>query len=443
MKIKCYIIISVLIFILLSGCTSKIKEPENRSLKVLTFNASGFNATYGNFFFATHPNVTLSVISIAENLQPGTNINMTIVDLLEKENPDVVVLSQENISYLKSQNKLVSLSDYIKKNDVDVSDYTPAVRSLLIDDQNNYYGLTPTFVGSALYYNKKLFNNNGIEYPTNGLTWDDLFQLSQRFIKENNNEFAFYDKSYENPFMMAMYIGEGSGLSFYQNKKFTFNTNAWEKIFTNVVTCIKTEACYKKQEAAESKPLKGVDIVSLESENYPFLRGNIAMAVDDSNLYVKLTTNKERYKDIDWGLVTLPVSPENPDLGNRISLDHIFSIPQDSHNKDVAWELIEYINGKDFERVLPYINHTDLPVRRNSADDNENISLDPFYMLGRANETVINELRDLPKSVIMRMDESSTQNLADVKSGEISVREALEKINMDLQVALTQAEGQK
>jgi hypothetical protein len=106
----------------------------------------------------------------------------------------------------------------------------------------------------------------------------------------------------------------------------------------------------------------------------------------------------------------------------------------------VAWELIEYINGKDFERVLPYINNTDLPVREKSAGEDENISSEPFYRLGRANETVINDLRGLPKNVIIEMDESSSRNLADMMSGEITVREGLERMDMDLQAALTQSQ---
>ncbi|WP_265332117.1 hypothetical protein [Paenibacillus sp. NAIST15-1] len=38
--------------------------------------------------------------------------------------------------------------------------------------------------------------------------------------------------------MMALHIGEGSGLSFYhaRNKQFALNAHGWEHVFENVLT---------------------------------------------------------------------------------------------------------------------------------------------------------------------------------------------------------------
>ena len=93
-----------LIAVLIAGCESKPEVPEHINVKVLAFNATAFNDSYGNFFLASHPNADLTVVSVLEQSPSGqVDLNQKILDIMKKEQPDVVELSMDFIDFLQSQ----------------------------------------------------------------------------------------------------------------------------------------------------------------------------------------------------------------------------------------------------------------------------------------------------------------------------------------------------
>ena len=428
----------ILLFVaVLAACSKEPTGPEEPvTLNVLAWNEKIFNERYGDFFIATHPNYDIHVISVAGNLKPGEDLNLAVNNLINDENPDLIVLPMEFHAVLKENGQLVSLMDRIKGDDFNLSEFTPAVMNSLQDAEGQIYGLTPTFIGSALYYNKKLFEANNVPLPTDSMTWSQVFELAQRFPNTLDNETRQYglyrpdsDSSY--PFMMALRIGEGSGLSFYSNNKFTFSSKSWEEIFQNVADCFQTEVCFDKSQM-EAAPTS--DRNEVERRSYPFLAGNIAMAVENSSLYRFLVANRERYKELDWDVVSMPVSAEQPDTGNGINMSEIFSISKNSDQAEAAWDLIRYVCGEEYARILPRVNPDDLPARPAAHELDEKMGV--FYKLKYTNNTLTHKLRELPKPVIVKMDELSQRYFPELISENITVAEALKMIEQELQTVL-------
>ncbi|AJY74337.1 hypothetical protein VN24_06810 [Paenibacillus beijingensis] len=401
---------------------------------MLTWNEQTFNQKYGNLFLATHPNYDLNVISVMEHLKPGEDINQVVESLVTKENPDLLSLQMDLFAVLKEQGRLASFTDWIKKDKFDLTGYTPGVLDQMKDEQGHLYGLAPTFVGSALYYNKKLFETNNIPFPTDLMTWDDVFAVAQRFPNKAGSDtpqIGFYHPNSSNPFLMALRIGDSSGLSLYNAQKFTLSTKAWEGVFQNVTECFKAQACFDGSHADTSQT---TSIEVMQKRNHPFLGGNIAMAIDDSSLYRTLLTNKQRYPDLDWGIVSFPISNEHPDMGNNIALNEVLSIPLHAKEPEGAWEFINYVCGADYARMLPRVNPDELPARQSAG--NEDDMLGSFYKLERVNNQMTNKLRELPRPVIAKMDEVSQTYIPDILADKTTVSEALQMMEQELQLAL-------
>lgn len=419
------------LLILLSGCQGQLEEKhEPRTLKVLAFNEKGFNQLYGNFFLATHPNYSLEVISIFENFSPGMNMTDTIEELIAKESIDVISIPMESYSVLQETGKLISLDEMITKDRFDLTNYSPAIIDFLRNEEGKIHGLAPIFVGDALFYNRDLFDHYRISYPGDFMTWDEVFELAHKFpnFKEDQTpQFGLYHKKTANPFMMALTIGEGSGLSIYGNKKFTLNSPSWEKVFKEVTLCFKLRVCFDPNQAESTKSLKLED---LQKESYPFLTGNIAMTVADSSLY-RILNEKDR--EFEWGITTLPVSPEHPNMGNGIEMNDIFAIPSNNKETEGAWEFIKYVSGNDYARLLPQINTMDLPAR---VSENQEESIKAFYKLEKVNNTLINELRELPPEVLSKIDEISPRYMSEIMSDQRTVQESLQLMEEELQLAL-------
>lgn len=427
---KFYFLLSILI--LLSGCQAESEGNQgDRTLKVLAFNERVFNQLYGNFFLATHSNYSLEVISIFENLTPGTNMTTTIEELIAKGDIDLISIPMESYSVLQKTDKLLSLDEMIKKDKFDLTNYSPAIIDFLKDEQGKIHGLTPTFVGDALYYNKSLFDNYRIQYPKDFITWGEVFELAHRFPVSKDDQtpqFGFYHKEAANPFMMALTIGEGSGLSFYGHEKFTLNTPSWDKIFNEVTSCFKAQNCFDPNQAEQTE---SQTLESAQKESNPFLSGNIAMAGADSNLYRILEEKKDN--DFEWGIATLPVSADNPNMANGIAINEIFSIPSNNKDTEGAWEFIKYVSGNDYARLLPQINNIDLPARVNE-DQEEQIKA--FYRIERVNNTLVNDLRELPPEMLPKIDEISQKYMSEILSDQSTVTESLQRMEEELQLTL-------
>lgn len=426
-------IVVLVILIVLTGCSQESKVPEgNVKLKVLAWNERVFNETYGNYFMARYPNYDLDVISLIEYIKAGDDISKVVNDLISTENPDVVVLPMDQYELLRDQNKLIPLNARIKKDGFDLKAISPAITDYLTDDQSQIHGLAPSFIGTALYYNKKLFDANGIPYPADHMTWDEVFNLTERFPKTADNgmkQYGLYHRKSGNPFFMALDIGEGSGLTIYNQTKFTLNTKAWADVFSNVGNCFKTEACYTPNSGNDTSTNRD----EVEMRSYPFLGGNVAMSIDESSLYQTLKMNTDRYSGLDWGVVSLPESTDQPGTGNGITINNIFSIPVESKQANAAWDLIKYVCGKEYDRLFSRITGTELPVRTHTDGSDENAQ--PFYELEHINNNLLRTLRELPKQVIARMDEVSENDMRDIISGKMTVAEALDKIEFELQEA--------
>ncbi|CAM4425202.1 ABC transporter substrate-binding protein [Paenibacillus tarimensis] len=429
-------IIPVLLAIGLAGC-AETEQQEPVTLKVLTWSEQYFNQNYGDLFTAKNSEYDLQVTSLSERLEPGEDLNQAVEKAVEEVNPDLLALNMDYYLHLREQGKLATLTDWMNKDDINLNEFMPAVVSYLKDDQQELHGLTASFTGSALYYNKRLFREKGIPYPQGTMTWDEVFKLADSFTKMGTDQgrtYGFVSKESAYPFMMALKIGEASGLNFFRSHTFTFNTPAWEKVFAQVLTCHSNKTCY----AAMPDTTMKTNIVEQEKETYPFLKDHVAMAVDSSDLYRVLTYNEKRYEGLDWGVLPMPVSNEQPDTGSGISISHVFSIPAQAKHKDQAWEFIRYISSEEYAKTMSSVNPYELPIRT-GEEQNEEINV--FYNMKAINNSLNRTLRRLPAEVIMEMDEVTEKYVTAFLEKELSLSDALNRMNDELQSLYDQSEG--
>ncbi|MGC9335616.1 MAG: ABC transporter substrate-binding protein, partial [Anaerolineae bacterium] len=77
---------------------------------------------------------------------------------------------------------LENLQPYVERDNYDLDEYWP----YLLDSaryEGDVYGLPRDIEAHALYYNKKLFDEAGVAYPTDDWTWDDLLAAAEKLTK--------------------------------------------------------------------------------------------------------------------------------------------------------------------------------------------------------------------------------------------------------------------
>jgi multiple sugar transport system substrate-binding protein len=115
-------------------------------------------------FQTENPNVTVEV----ETAPFADYFTLLQAGIASGDAPDVFELNYENFVTYAANNTLLDLSGLIN---ADVPFYPRALEAFSY--QGTQYALPETFSDVLLFYNADLFDQAGIDYPTNEWTWDD------------------------------------------------------------------------------------------------------------------------------------------------------------------------------------------------------------------------------------------------------------------------------
>ncbi len=102
--------------------------------------------------------------------------------------PDVFQVGDGDAAKFASQGVLEELDPYITGDDpLDMSVFYPAVAAIGQVGGKTYL-LTKDYSPLVLFYNKKLFDEAGVEYPSDKWTWDDFLKAAQTLTKTANGK---------------------------------------------------------------------------------------------------------------------------------------------------------------------------------------------------------------------------------------------------------------
>jgi len=380
------LIVSLLIPVL-AACTKEAQPKNHNTERTLRF-ASGFEyvgedgqvfRNYTELFEFSHKDIRIETLQTSYQQKNGSGYFYippqsgeeeeqadpikALIDLMTGPTPpDIVLIDYSHLPSLINENLLVSLDELIlNEKDYNIDDFVPAViEGLRKAGNGTLYALAPMFYSSALIYNKQLFLNKAVPFPTDGMTWQEMFELARRVTVKDE----------ENPvygFAFERYYGNGGiwGLQRYMTNNYTMplgmkwideetltmkvNTPAWQgvwKLFTDL---------YKEgvlpQEPDWSKPRDNPYAWDM------FLSGEVAMTIVPYTYLweiISANNNADRidgFEPIDWDVVTVPTHPEAPGVGTEIYYDGLFAINAKAENMEDAWEFIKFITGEQWARV--------------------------------------------------------------------------------------------
>jgi multiple sugar transport system substrate-binding protein len=196
------------------------------------YNENSYLQQYGNLFAAKFPNIEVKVVSTQAIYQPGINNSQEQFDkLIKEEKPDILLLNMNQYAQMVADGKLLELDSLIKKDKFDIENIFPAVMDLIKSKgYGKLYGLTPSFNSSALFYNKDMFDQYGVPYPNDQMSWDEVMQLAKRFPTNGDKDkriYGYYMNAFLNNsiFQLAYTIAHTEGKSYIDDEgsKITIN----------------------------------------------------------------------------------------------------------------------------------------------------------------------------------------------------------------------------
>lgn len=188
------------------------------------FSGSGDNEQYLkdmiSAYTTANPNVTIKLQSYGYD----DYFTQLTAKVAGGQAPDVFELNYENfVSYAK-KGALKPLDDIIKAQGIATDSYNEmALKAFQAD--GNQYGVPNSFSNVVLIYNKALFDQAGISYPTDEWKWEDAMAAAEKIRALGDNIFGYYHPISFNEYYKV--VKQNGGSLFNDDyTKFTMDTPA-------------------------------------------------------------------------------------------------------------------------------------------------------------------------------------------------------------------------
>jgi len=124
---------------------------------------------------AKYPNITVELFKGPD----GAGLEELIA---AKNTPDMMLIWNGAMPSVKRFELFQDITPYMEKQGVDVNRFEPVVIDTVksVSDNGELYGLPFAMQLNALYYNKDIFDKFGVQYPTDGMTWDQVTELAKK-----------------------------------------------------------------------------------------------------------------------------------------------------------------------------------------------------------------------------------------------------------------------
>lgn len=225
---------------------------------------------------------------------------------------------------------------------------------------NVTYGVPVSVVTSCLYYNKDIFDEAGVEYPTDEWTWEDVEKASQAIQSkvENVNGYSFGMKTL--PYTFEMYLWSNGTAFVDKDGKMDGNINS--------------EKAVEAFETFQNMEKDGVAYAVEKGVSKEMLGGKTAMYVD--GVWPIKQFDEE---GINYGIAQIPKF-KGQDTSKSVINTCGIAISKDSKHKDEAWEFLKFWTGEEMNK---YRVNTELPALKSVVESEslmENEKYAPFYI---------------------------------------------------------------
>lgn len=308
-------------------------EKQKLTVSVWDNDASPQFKVISEAFMERFPDVEIELIDTqADEYQNKVTVMLAGGD----SDPDVIFIKDtENQVTMQEKGQILNLDEYIAKDNVDLAPYNGIGELLQIDGSS--YSLPYRKDWYVLYYNKDLFDQQNVEYPSDDMTWDEFEELAARmtFGEGGSKVYGSHNHTWmamvsnwavqdgENDLMASDY----SFLKPYYEQALRLQDEGIVQSYANLKTGSIHYVSVFEQEQCAMIPMGSWFITTL------------------------INDQKAGSFDFDWGVVRIP-HPEGVEAGNTVGSTTPVAINAKSDNPDMAWEFVKFITGEEGAMIL-------------------------------------------------------------------------------------------
>jgi multiple sugar transport system substrate-binding protein len=291
--------------------------------------------------------------TVENEFNPDSYDTKLLAGLAAGSAPDVFLWW--NYPEMVSRNGLEDLTPYLTGDSpLDISIYDERVLGVgRIGD--GLYGIPKDWTSRAVYYNKKLFDDAGIPYPTNDWTWDEFLDIAKALtIGEGvDKQYGFFTYNGQYPLQGFVWSNGGDFIS----PDGTVATGYLDSPET-----IEALDWYIRLHTEHGVSPTAAESTTVGGETTMFMNGKLAMY--DTGIWP--LSQFLGNPDLDFGTVLPPTTND----GNRACVLHQadWCMNPAAPNKELAWELLKWMTSPKAAAVWGRSGFS-LPAIKSVADE--------------------------------------------------------------------------
>ncbi|WNQ13136.1 extracellular solute-binding protein [Paenibacillus aurantius] len=350
-----------------AGCTKsnpeaeatpdKGEQAETGPVQITVFSAPGdseasWNDRYGDAIKKKFPNVTFKFIS------PRGNDALRIDNFLASG--ETVDLYYESIGgyfgTLPKYNLQFDHTDLIKKYQVDLDTFEPSlIDALKTNGNGQIWGLPVNNNNMVLYYNKDIFDKFGVPYLKDGMTWDEVIDISKKFNQTVDGKqyigLIVSPKHIMNVNQFSIpYVDPKTKLPSYTDSNWN---ESWKTLLQTSFIQPASDSGYKAKIEQLGKKL-------------PY--ANEWQKTYEAAMYAHLSNlpfiNEPEFLNMNFDMVSLPTYKQLPGVGSQMYPTY-FSTTSLSKHKDIVFQMIKYLTSEEYQNE--YSKKGVMPVLKNDS----------------------------------------------------------------------------
>lgn len=309
-----------------NAAVSSKEEPVKLSFWAMSDDEDCYNAVI-EAYQKDHPNVEIEMV-----LYSSPEIDKALVTALAgKEEIDLFVCNGgQYLSGKIDTGMAENLDKYIENSGLDTSIFGEDFDSVIYDD-GSIYGLPYRNSVSLLVYNKDLFDERGVAYPTVDTTWDELTEIAQKMTwgEGADKVYGFYNAQRNTDWLGP---ATQNGIN-YRSDDLSLIQKAME---------LKIDACDKGVMLSNAAyTAAGIGVRNM------FTSRKSAMYIGGDWTIRQLRGDKEAGTFTDnWDVAPMPTLGEGYAKNTSMGQFVYASVCSYSKNKEVAYDFLQYLCGE-------------------------------------------------------------------------------------------------
>ncbi|HEU0297772.1 MAG TPA: extracellular solute-binding protein [Anaerolineales bacterium] len=289
-------------------------------------------------FHATHPN-----IRVYYNLDPESNEfeERSLADLQAGTAPDIFQGCCSFLPIWAQKGYLLDLRPYVQA-DLDqatIDDWDPVQYNSFFRRDGQQYALPKYHGALALYYNKDIFDQAGVDYPTDSWNHDDYLTALKRLTRDRNPE--------GKPGLWGSMIDIAW-------ERLQVHVNAWGGHFVDPDDPTKSRMAdppalealeWIRARMWDDKVMATALDVQNKGTQAAFIAGQLAMVEDGSWALKNILANA----NFRVGLAAFPTGPARR---ATLATTDGFGIYAGTKHPEAAWELLKFLVSKEYGRAM-------------------------------------------------------------------------------------------